>query len=81
VARVRSDAATRKLLAAKVLDDLARELNVQLVWADNLADTVGVLVESEDGRRQFDNTLENRLKRMQASLRAPVHRILMGEAR
>ena len=79
--RIRADEATRKVLTPAVLEALSGELKLQMSWGDKLSGGTGVLVETEDGRRQFDNTLENRLKRMQTSLRAPVHRILMGEAR
>ena len=38
----------------------------------------GVLVQPPDGHLQFDNTLENRLGRMQSALRAEVYRVLTG---
>jgi vacuolar-type H+-ATPase subunit E/Vma4 len=37
-------------------------------------------VETVDGRRQYDNTLEVRLGRMRNSLRSSVYRLLMGES-
>jgi vacuolar-type H+-ATPase subunit E/Vma4 len=39
----------------------------------------GVMVESESGRMVFDNTLENRLNRLQNTLRSPVYHLLSGE--
>jgi len=79
--RLRADATTRKLLSGSIADQHANELGIQIQWGDNLAGATGVIVETEDGRRQFDNTLESRLRRMQPALRAPVYKILMGEPR
>lgn len=81
VVRVRADKVTRKLLTPALLEKLSKDRQIEMQLAEALETGTGVIVETEDGRRRFDNTLENRLKRMQASLRSPVHRILMGEAR
>jgi vacuolar-type H+-ATPase subunit E/Vma4 len=77
---VRADPRSRALLTKSVLDRIARESAVELVLGEPLADEgTGVIVQSPDGRLQFDNTLENRLGRMRAALRAEVYRVLTGE--
>jgi len=78
---VRADKVTRKLYTASVLEKLSKELHVQIQLGEPLKTGTGVIVETPDGRRQFDNTLESRLKRMHSALRSPVNKILMGEAR
>lgn len=77
-AEVRADSATRALLE-KTLKDLSSELNGQFTVGDNLEEGTGVIVDAGDGRLHYDNTLETRLERLQSSLRASVHKILMGE--
>jgi vacuolar-type H+-ATPase subunit E/Vma4 len=47
---------------------------------ETLEQGTGVVVETLDGHRQLDNTLETRLKRMEEALRTPVYRILTGES-
>lgn len=76
---VHADAFTQSVLAQKYLDDLGKELNVQLSMGDALQQGTGVVVETNNGRLQYDNTLETRLRRMQNNLRVPVYHILMGE--
>ncbi len=53
---------------------------VRLRAGEPLARGTGVVLETPDGHRRYDNTLETRLARMQDGLRAPVYHILMGEA-
>lgn len=76
---VRADAYTQSVLPEAVLQDLGRELNAQISMGEPLEQGTGVMVETANGRLQFDNTLETRLRRMQNSLRVPVYHILMGE--
>lgn len=78
--RVRADEATRKCLGESALKKLATDLGTEIEMGDALEGAMGVIVETEGGHRQYDNTLETRLRRMQASLRSPVYHILMGEA-
>lgn len=79
--RLHADEDTDKVLNKKVLDKVAQELNIQLLEVgDSLKQGKGVIVETLDGRRRYDNTLETRLSRMQDSLRSPVNHILMGES-
>jgi vacuolar-type H+-ATPase subunit E/Vma4 len=79
-ATVLSDEATRKLLTAKVLEAVAKETGVKLELGPALPHGTGVIVQTADGHRQYDNTLETRLRRMQETLRAPVYHLLMGES-
>lgn len=77
---VRADLATRRVLDDGALAELAQELGVRLSTGESLNRGTGVVVETADGHRRYDNTLETRLARMRDALRAPVYRILAGEA-
>lgn len=77
---VRADEETLKSLTTSILEDMSKETQVQIQLGDPLEKGLGVIAETEDGHRQYDNTLETRLKRMQDTLRTSVNRILMGEA-
>jgi vacuolar-type H+-ATPase subunit E/Vma4 len=79
-ALVRADAATGRLLTDTVLETVSKELNVKLTMTERLTQGLGIIVQTEDGRRFYDNTLETRLDRLQNTLRAAVYHILMGEA-
>lgn len=76
---VRADEGTRKVLEDDVLADLGEELGMHLRAGELLAQGTGVVLETPDEHRRYDNTLETRLARMQDGLRAPVYHILMGE--
>jgi V/A-type H+-transporting ATPase subunit E len=75
---VHADKATQKFIHSSSLE---KELNIKIKLGEPLQEGLGVIVETEDGHRQYDNTLETRLKRMRDSLRSPVYHILMGEAK
>jgi vacuolar-type H+-ATPase subunit E/Vma4 len=77
---VRADPETLKSLSTRVLEDISKETGMQIRLGDPLEKGLGVVAETEDKRRQYDNTLETRLRRMQDTLRSSVYRILMGEA-
>lgn len=79
-ALVRADKQTEQRLTDQVLDDLAQELGIQIERGDTLQEGVGVVVQTIDGHRQYDNTLETRLSRLQNSLRSMVYHLLMGES-
>jgi len=79
-ARVRADKTTQAIFKTSVLEKISKDLNVKIQIGDALEQGTGVVVETLDGHRQFDNTLETRLKRMQETLRSPVYRILTGES-
>lgn len=80
VVLLRADEETQELLTDEVLAELSQELGVQLQRGEPLTHGTGVIAETMDGRRQYDNTLEARLSRRQDALRAPVYRILRGES-
>lgn len=77
--RVRMDARTAQRLNQAALQKLAAELKVEIEIGAPLEKGTGVVVESESGRMVFDNTLENRLSRLQNTLRSPVYHLLSGE--
>jgi V/A-type H+-transporting ATPase subunit E len=79
-AHVYADAVTKRLMTKERLAKMSRELKVKLILKGQLKHGTGVIVETEDGRMQYDNTLETRLSRLQNTLRSPVFHILMGEA-
>ena len=81
VVKVHADQATGKFITHSVIEKLSKELKIKIKLDEPLAKGTGVVVETEDGHRQYDNTLETRLKRMRDTLRAPVYHILMGEAK
>lgn len=78
--RIRTDTQTSKLLSDDALAELSEELGVQLQSGATLPHGAGVVAETVDGHRQYDNTLQARLNRQQDLLRAPVYRILMGKS-
>ena len=78
--KVRADEVTQKTFADSVLKKLSEELDIQIRLDEPLKKGICVIVETEDGHRQYDNTFETRLRRLQDTLRTPVNRILMGEA-
>lgn len=75
--RVRSDPFTHQILeGSNLLSHLENETGVHIQLGETLPRGIGVVVETLDGHRRFDNTLETRLSRLQDSLRAPVYHIL-----
>lgn len=78
-AQVRADAVTQKILKDKVLGGLSKELNAELSIGKTLDEGTGIVVDADQGRLHYDNTLETRLGRMQSSLRSAVYHVLMGE--
>jgi V/A-type H+-transporting ATPase subunit E len=77
---IHTDAQTQKLMSDDRLDELSDELGVKLQLGTTLERGIGVTAETMDGHRQYDNTLQVRLERLQAALRSPVYRLLMGKA-
>jgi V-type H+-transporting ATPase subunit E len=78
-AEIRADDATRKALMKGSLDELAKELKGQYTFGAPLEEGTGVVVTASNGKLQYDNTLENRLNRLQGTLRSSVYKVLMGE--
>ena len=79
--KVHADKATSKFITHSLVDSLSKELKVKIHIDEPLTEGTGVVVETADGHRQYDNTLETRLKRMRDTLRAPVYNILIGDAK
>lgn len=78
--KIRVDKYTKKFLTDPVLEEISKELKVHVSFGNPLdLQGTGVIVETDDGHLQFDNTLETRLTRLQNTLRSPVYRILIGE--
>ncbi len=77
--RVRADPKTQQVLEQGLLAEVEAQAGVHIALGEPLARGVGLVVETPDGHRRLDNTLETRLSRMQENLRAPVFHILMGE--
>jgi V/A-type H+-transporting ATPase subunit E len=77
--KVRADRTTQEIFTTSMLEKLSKDLKVNIQLEKPLEQGTGVIVETVDGHRQYDNTLETRLKRMQDSLRTSVYHILMGE--
>lgn len=77
--QVRADAGTLKSLKEGVLDEISRDLKVQVSVQNPLDEGIGVVVDTQDGHLHYDNTLETRLGRLQSVLRSAVHQVLMGE--
>lgn len=78
-AQVRADKTTEHILKKGVLRELSKELNGQFETADELDKGIGVIVDAADGKLHYDNTLETRLQRLEGTLRAAVHKMLIGE--
>ncbi len=79
-AQIRADAVTRQWLTEATLAAVSKDTGMKLHLGEPLAEGLGVKVQTEDGRRHYDNTLETRLDRLLNALRGPVYHILMGEA-
>jgi vacuolar-type H+-ATPase subunit E/Vma4 len=77
--KVRADQTTQELFTTSMLEKLSKDLKINIQLEKPLEQGTGVIVETVDGHRQYDNTLETRLGRMQDSLRTSVYHILMGE--
>ena len=78
-AQVRADKATQALLEKGVLNELSKELNGHFTSAGTLEEGTGIIVDAADGKLNYDNTLETRLRRLESTLRASVYKILIGE--
>ena len=75
-AQIRADESTQKVLK---LDEVSKELSGKFSLGEKLEEGTGIVVDASNGRVHYDNTLETRLSRLQASLRSSVYKVLMGE--
>ena len=85
-AQIRADKTTRDVLEKKenILDksplsEISKELNGQFTLEGTLEEGTGIIVDAADGKLNYDNTLETRLRRLESTLRASVYKILIGE--
>lgn len=78
-AEVRVDAVSQKSLNEKALSELSSDLKIKLSVGKALDEGTGIIVDADNGRLHYDNTLETRLSRLQGALRSAVYHVLMGE--
>jgi vacuolar-type H+-ATPase subunit E/Vma4 len=78
---IQADPRTSDLVANEMLEPVSKELKVQLQMGEPLKEGTGIIVQTPDGHRRYDNTLETRLRRLQEQLRSPVYQALMGESK
>jgi V/A-type H+-transporting ATPase subunit E len=78
--RLRVDERARDMMADGALTELSTQLGVELQLEPLGGDRIGIVAETMDGHRRYDNTLQARLDRWQDVLRAPVFRLLRGES-
>lgn len=78
-AEVRADEATNKILRKGALREISRELDGEFKDGDVLEEGIGLVVNANDGKIHYDNTLETRLRRLQGVLRSSVYQVLTGE--
>lgn len=75
-----ADRQTQQHLSDGYLAELGEQLDVNLRLGELLDDETGIVAETPDSHRRYRNTLETRLERIAETLRAPVYRLLRGEA-
>ena len=78
-AQVRADETTQKVLKKGVLREVSKDLNAEFKDGDVLEEGTGIVVDANDGKVHYDNTLETRLRRLQGVLRSSVYQVLTGE--
>lgn len=76
---VRFDSRADHLLADAHLKKIAAKNKVSIERGEVLAEGFGVIAQTVDGHRKFDNTLQARLGRKKSKLRLPVYQLLIGE--
>jgi vacuolar-type H+-ATPase subunit E/Vma4 len=77
--RILADPEAQALLASGLLDEISHSIAVDLQLGPVLKHRTGVVLETLDGHRLYDNSLEARLERQREALRAPVYRMLTGD--
>lgn len=77
---IHTDATTQAVLTDAVLSELSATLAVRLTRGEQLLSGVGVVLETPNGHRRYDNTLETRMQRIQESLRTDIYHILRGNS-
>lgn len=76
---IRIDPGTSKFFTDEVLQEISSQSGTKIKFGPSLEHGIGVIAETTDGHRQYDNTLETRLARFRDTLRLPVYHLLMGE--
>jgi len=76
---IRADEITQKSLKKNTLHEISKELNGEFTLGEVLEEGTGIIVDAEDGKLHYDNTLETRLERLRGTLRSSVYKVLMGE--
>lgn len=79
MAQISGDESANKALKKGVLDEISSEFKGEFTLGPVLEEGTGIVVDAADGKLHYDNTLENRLSRMQSTLRSSVYKTLMGE--
>ncbi len=77
---IHTDATTQAVLSDAVLSELSATLAMRLTRGEPLLSGVGVVLETPNGHRRYDNTLETRMQRIQESLRTDIYHILRGNS-
>jgi len=80
-ARIHLDEKADQLISDALIKRLSEESKVLIERGKILKTELGVIAVTLDGHRQYDNTLQARLRRQQSNLRMAVFKILMGERR
>ena len=78
-ARIHLDETTNQLISDALIQRLSEESGVAIKRGEILKEQIGIIAVTPDGHRQYDNTLQARLRRQKSSLRMPVYKILVGE--
>lgn len=78
-AQIHSDPRTGQILSGNITSQICNELHIKVQSGQPLNQELGVIVETPDRHRRFDNTFQTRLNRLQNSLRARVYDILTGK--
>ena len=76
---IHGDERAVEILNQRLLGELAKERGVSLRVGEPVTSGAGVILETADGHRRYDNTLDARLVREWDRLRTAVYRILLGE--
>jgi V/A-type H+/Na+-transporting ATPase subunit E len=77
---IHADEKTGKYLTKEVVKRISKELGVKAQLGNTLEHGIGVIAETADSHRKFDNTLETRLARFRDTLRLSVYHLLEGES-
>lgn len=80
-AHIHMDETTNQLISDALIQRLSEESGVAIERDKILKEQIGVIAVTPDGHRQYDNTLQARLRRQKSGLRLPVYKILVGEDR